>query len=642
MHDSVLEFLRDHLRRDEIFGKDVLEVGSQDVNGSPRTVVSPMGPRTYWGVDFVAGKGVDLELDCTKLVERFGVESFDVVISTEMLEHVEHWRESIAAMKAVLKPGGLLVLTARGPGFPYHGFPHDHWRYTVDDFRAVFADMRIEILKEDTAPGILFKGSKTPETGRVDLSGIEIRPVPVPPEMIRVGGSVDILVANWNTLPWLRLLRSQIRARPPRIPYQLFVWDNASTDGSAEWLKSEGVNHEASSVTYPHAESLHRSMERTTAPYVAFMDVDAIPIEWWWLDQAVGLLQDPKVGVVGLGTPVSWTRQRFVHPSFCVLRRSLYQDLELRPHVFHDPDGKNALEVNELLCRKVEKAGYRLEFVGEAQIDLAQRKNIPNRVIHAISSTPVLSEKRSDMPFIKMVNQVVSWHKILLKDLGIWGEFEGYCRDAVPQNPLASRYVDHRTVGLHEVRLSIVVPTCGRASLKQTLESILAGPLEPNDEVIVVGDGPQPAARAIVSGLPVAFQVHYVTARATRSFGGHQRNVGMGMAQGTHVLFMDDDDVYLPGALNIIRSALAQAPDRPHLFRVRNASARRPYASLWNSKSFVLGNVATPMIALPIVDGLLGTWPNGHCSDYAFLRDTLPRFGEDRIIWREEVVAELL
>lgn len=438
-----MKFLRDVISREEIFNKDVLEVGSQDVNGSPREVLAPLGPRTYWGVDYGPGKSVDLVLDATKLVSHFGRSAFDVVISTEMLEHAEDWRASISQMKEVLRPGGLLVLSARGPGFPYHGFPHDHWRYTVKDFQAIFADMKIDVIKEDLfgSPGVLLKAVKILETGGVDLSKIEVQPVPVPPEMIQVEGRVDILVANWNTLPWLRLLNSQIQRFHPRIPHELFVWDNASDDGSVEWLRAEGIRHHAGAVVLPHAESLHQAMDLTNAPYVAFMDVDAIPTWWFWLDQAIGLLQDREVGAVGLAAgSVREYHRRFVHASFSVFRRDLYRTLDLRPHLLHDE--KTDYEACETLCRKIEDAGYRLAFVGDTQIDLAHRKDLPNRVIHAFSSTPVLAEKRSDMPFIQMVNEVVRWHRLLLADLGIWGEFEGYAKDSASKNPLCLRYVD--------------------------------------------------------------------------------------------------------------------------------------------------------------------------------------------------------
>jgi hypothetical protein len=73
----------------EFDGKRVLEVGSKFVNGSVRPLIERFcSPRDYVGVDIEPGKYVDVVLPAEKLVNCFGPESFDVVISTELLEHV--------------------------------------------------------------------------------------------------------------------------------------------------------------------------------------------------------------------------------------------------------------------------------------------------------------------------------------------------------------------------------------------------------------------------------------------------------------------------------------------------------------------------------------------------------------------------
>jgi glycosyltransferase involved in cell wall biosynthesis len=637
-----MQFVRESLTRADVFNKDVLEVGSQDVNGSPREIVLPLGPRTYWGVDCVKGKGVDLVLDVQKIAEHFGPNSFDLVVSTEMMEHAEHWREAISVMKTVLRPGGVLLVTARGPGFPYHGFPYDFWRFTVADFEKIFSDMEVRSLQQDSAPGVLFAGVKKVETGSADLDAIEIQKVEVPPEMIQVEGSVDLIVANWNTLPWLKLLRSQFRRFHPRIPTSLFVWDNGSTDGSLEWLKNEGIAHFASPSNVSHAEGLHLALGMTKAPYVAFMDVDAIPIEWWWLDQAVGLLQKEKVGIAGLGAGTeAGHHKRFVHPSFCVFKRGLYEQLTLRPHIVHDYEKKTAFDVGETMCAKIREAGLELEFLGDTQLDIGQRHAWKNRVVHALSATPVLSEKRTDLPFVNMISSVVSWHKLLLGKLGIFEEFERYASETILRNPLASRYTGGKPVETSALQLSIVIPTIGRPELRKTLESILSAGIRPVDEVYVVADGKCPEARVICADFEDRLNLKYLETRKIGCFGGHQRNIGMGLARGTHVLFMDDDDRYKAGALDVVRKAVSLSPNVPHFFKAESMTDRRRWKVIWEEKRVFLGNLSSQMFVFPIVDGLLGTWPMGHCCDYGFIMDTIPRFGEDRIVWHEEVISEL-
>src|SRR5437868_12867636 len=137
----VLAFGADNLSEAEIKGKRVLEVGSRNVNGSLREHVESFHPAEYIGVDLELASGVDKKLNAEHLVKEFGEKSFDVVISTEMLEHAVNWKAIISNMKQVLKPGGALLITTRSEGFPFHEYPVDAWRFSVDDMKAIFADM---------------------------------------------------------------------------------------------------------------------------------------------------------------------------------------------------------------------------------------------------------------------------------------------------------------------------------------------------------------------------------------------------------------------------------------------------------------------------------------------------------------------
>jgi 2-polyprenyl-3-methyl-5-hydroxy-6-metoxy-1,4-benzoquinol methylase len=80
-------------------------------------------------------------LPAERLVDYFGPESFDVVISTEVIEHVFDWRLIINnIIKSVLRRGGFIYLTTRSRDFPYHAHSHDHWRYETSDMVEIFRD----------------------------------------------------------------------------------------------------------------------------------------------------------------------------------------------------------------------------------------------------------------------------------------------------------------------------------------------------------------------------------------------------------------------------------------------------------------------------------------------------------------------
>lgn len=159
----------------ELKGKRVIELGSMDFNGSLRKILSRWEPSEYIGIDIEAGPGVDIVCGVEDAVERFGRDSFDVVVSTEMLEHARDWRKAITNIKNLCRPGGIMLLTTRSVGFPVHSYPYDFWRYGADDMRAIFSDCVIEKIEEDRPdPGIFLKARKPAAFLENDLSGYEL------------------------------------------------------------------------------------------------------------------------------------------------------------------------------------------------------------------------------------------------------------------------------------------------------------------------------------------------------------------------------------------------------------------------------------------------------------------------------------
>jgi glycosyltransferase involved in cell wall biosynthesis len=126
---------------------------------------------------------------------------------------------------------------------------------------------------------------------------------------------------------------------------------------------------------------------------------------------------------------------------------------------------------------------------------------------------------------------------------------------------------------------SIVIPSAGRPSLVRTVES-LVGQVEPGDEIIVVVND-------------------------YRDGGNRGRQEGMAKASGSHILFCDDDDVFLPHALAAVRQFASEHPGRIGLFRrVFNP----PGVIQWSDPVLRRGNLQAQCICVPNAPGRLGTW----------------------------------
>jgi glycosyltransferase involved in cell wall biosynthesis len=189
------------------------------------------------------------------------------------------------------------------------------------------------------------------------------------------------------------------------------------------------------------------------------------------------------------------------------------------------------------------------------------------------------------------------------------------------------------------VRLSIIIPTCGRPSLYATLHSIVVGGVSKFDQIIVVGDGPQPEAQRIVSTFIGRLPFSYHETAPHHAVGHPQRVFGMTKATGTHLMFMDDDDVYADGAIDLVRREVSTDPGKVFIFRMKGLAKRLGYDLLWSEKRVGIGNIGTPMFVVPNVPDRLGKWTYEYAGDFAFIESTVAKTGEGAVEWREDVIA---
>lgn len=153
MNPIRFNFIKQNVSGD-LSDKAVLEVGSRIVSGSIRGYFESLNPKEYVGVDIVAGEGVDQILNIHDLASHFGNNVFDIIICSDTLEHIEDYQSASLNMHAVLKIGGILIVSVPTMQSHYHGFPHDYWRYTLDDLRHIYKGMKV-LAGDDTEGAII-------------------------------------------------------------------------------------------------------------------------------------------------------------------------------------------------------------------------------------------------------------------------------------------------------------------------------------------------------------------------------------------------------------------------------------------------------------------------------------------------------
>lgn len=158
-----------------------------------------------------------------------------------------------------------------------------------------------------------------------------------------------------------------------------------------------------------------------------------------------------------------------------------------------------------------------------------------------------------------------------------------------------------------------MIATTGRPTLGDAIRSATAQMLA-GDELLVVFDD-------------------------SRDAGDTPRNRVLGSLHGTHITFLDDDDVFRAGALDVIRQFASEHPGRIGIFR-RDMGM---WGIAWADKDLM--SSATGMYVVPNVPDKVGRFgrppgaPDGRVGDYTFIVQTVANLGDP--IWREEITQDI-
>lgn len=99
----------------------------------------------YVRADIEAGPNVDRVLRPDGLTNEADA-SYDFVLSTQVLEHVQHPRQYLQECRRILRPMGRVLLTTHGM-YEEHGCPHDYQRWTAIGLEELFRQAGFEIIQ---------------------------------------------------------------------------------------------------------------------------------------------------------------------------------------------------------------------------------------------------------------------------------------------------------------------------------------------------------------------------------------------------------------------------------------------------------------------------------------------------------------
>lgn len=133
-------------------GARVLDYGCADM---PYRSLFPMNFE-YLGADLPGNPHATIEIDCDGCLS-IADSSVDVVLSSQVLEHVEAPSRYLEECWRVLRPGGTLLLSTHGL-MTYHRDPVDYWRWTGEGLKKIVADHGFQIREFQGVMGLAATG----------------------------------------------------------------------------------------------------------------------------------------------------------------------------------------------------------------------------------------------------------------------------------------------------------------------------------------------------------------------------------------------------------------------------------------------------------------------------------------------------
>ncbi len=181
-----------------------------------------------------------------------------------------------------------------------------------------------------------------------------------------MASELSIIIVNWNGGEFLRRCIESIVESPPQVSYDIIVVDNASTDDSVRWLRSDEAKMclgKARLCVLENAENLgfsranNQGIAHSEAPFLFLLNSDT-EVRPGAIDALIATLKsDERAGMCG---------PRLVNP-----------DDSLQPSVYRNPPAAWEILLSGSRLYRLLPAGVRGELLLGGHWDHARRRRVP-------------------------------------------------------------------------------------------------------------------------------------------------------------------------------------------------------------------------------------------------------------------------
>lgn len=132
-YDDAAKFVSKYLKDVEL---KIADIGSYNVNGTLKSLFA--NPKwLYTGYDIIPGPDVDVVISGEYHWPEIPSHSCDVVVSSQVVEHVRHPWRWIKEVARICKNGGIVYVCTPNT-IHFHEHPVDCWRVWPDGMKALF------------------------------------------------------------------------------------------------------------------------------------------------------------------------------------------------------------------------------------------------------------------------------------------------------------------------------------------------------------------------------------------------------------------------------------------------------------------------------------------------------------------------